>query len=220
MIHITVFVLTLCFGLGQEIDDLIVPRKSNIFITLERTISTQAAQPNDKFYARIAVPVTSKDRIVIPVGSYVIGHVQSIRRPGYLKGKGELTLAFDSIVFPEGITRNIEAVVQSSENYRTNNTQEEGELEAPGSQGKETVAGATRGAVAGIAIGGISGRSLKGAGLGAAIGTGVGAVLGLFRKGDDVVLRKGTSLTIQLKTDIHFVKPTPRQRGISLQPRK
>ena len=218
MIYFSVFLLTLCFGLGQEVDDLIVPKKSDIFITLERTISTKAAQPNDKFYSRITVPVTSQDRIVIPVGSFILGHVQHIRRPGQLKGKGELTLAFDSIVFTDGITRNIEAVVQSSENYRTNHTREEGKLEASGSQGRKTVAGATRGAASGIAIGGISGRSLKGAGLGATIGTGIGAVLGLFRKGNDVVLRKGNSLNIQLKTDIHFVKLTPSQRGISLKP--
>ena len=218
MIHFSIFVLTLCFGLGQEVDDLVVPKKTDIFITLERTISTKVAQPNDKFYGRITVPVTSQNRIVIPVGSFILGHVQHIRRPGHLKGKGELTLTFDSIVFPDGITRNIEAAVQSSENYRTNHTQEEGKLEAPGSQGRETVEGATRGGAAGIAIGGISGRNLKGAGLGATIGTGIGAVLGLFRKGNDVVLRKGDSLNIQLKTDIYFVKPTPRQRGISLKP--
>lgn len=218
MIYFSVFLFTLCSGLGQEIDDLIVPKKTDIFITLERTISTKTAQPNDKFYGRITVPVTSQDRIVIPVGSFILGHVQHIRRPGHLKGKGELILTFDSIVFPGGITRNIEAMVQSSENYHTNHTQEEGTLEAHGSQGKETVEGATRGAAGGIIIGSISGRSLKGAGIGATIGTGLGAILGLFRKGNDVVLRKGDSLNIQLKTDIHFVKPTPRQRGISLKP--
>ena len=54
-------------------------------------------------------------------------------------------------------------------------------------------------------IGAVSGRDLKGLGVGAAIGSAAGALIGLFKKGDDVELKKGTTVTIQLKSDIRFV---------------
>ena len=69
------------------------------------------------------------------------------------------------------------------------------------------------GAVAGGTIGAISGGSFTGLGVGAAIGSGVGALLGLFKKGDEVVLEKGTTLVIQLRDNIRFVKPHPVTQG-------
>jgi len=136
--------------------------------------------------------------------------------PGHLKGQAELILGFDTIILPDGTTRNIEAVVQSAEGARTTSSDEEGRLTASGDQGKATAAGATGGAIAGGTIGAISDRSFKGMGVGAAIGSGVGALLGLFKKGDDIVLEKGTTLVIQLRDDIRFVKPRPPARGTPL----
>ena len=192
------------------LDDVVIPRKTEIFLTLEQTISTKAAGPGHKFFGKIVVPVTANDQIVIPVESYVIGHVLAADEPGYLKGGAELLLAFDSIILPDGTTRQIEAVVQSAEGYKTDQTDEQGTLQASGSQGEETVSGATRGAVLGGVIGAARGRDLKGLGVGAAIGSAAGALIGLFKKGDDIELKKGTTVTIQLKSDIRFVSPTPR----------
>ncbi len=194
----------------STLDDVIIPRKTEIFLTLQQSISTKAGGPGYKFFGKLAVPVTANDRIVIPVGSYVIGHVLAAHEPGYLKGGAELLLAFDSIILPDGTTRQIEAVVQSAEGLRTDQTDEQGTLQAPGNQGEETVSGATEGAVLGGVVGAVSGRSLKGLGVGAAIGAAAGALKGLFKKGDDAELKKGTTVTIQLKSDIRFVRRPPR----------
>ena len=192
------------------LDDVVIPRKTEIFLTLQQSISTKAAGPGHKFFGKLVVPVTANDQIVIPVGSYVIGHVLAANEPGYLKGGAELILAFDSIILPDGTTRQIEAVVQSAEGLKTDHADEQGTLQAPGNQGEETVSGATRGAVLGGVIGAASGRNLKGLGVGAAIGSAAGALIGLFKKGDDVELKKGTTVTIQLKSDIRFVRGMPR----------
>ncbi|MDA2927697.1 hypothetical protein MYX78_10800 [Acidobacteria bacterium AH-259-G07] len=218
MIRFLVCLLTFSYVFGQTLDELLIPRKTAIFITLQRTINTKTAQSGDKFFGRIAVPITSNDRIVIPASTYVIGHVHMSKQPGHIKGKAELLLAFDSIVLPDGTTRQIEAVVQSAEGYQTDQSGELGELKSSGSQGKETASGAAGGAISGGAIGAIAGRSLKGLAVGTGIGSGAGTLLGLFKKGDQVILQKGTSLTIQLQTDIRFVKPTPRKRGVPLSP--
>ncbi len=195
---------------SSTLDDVIIPRKTEMFLTLQQSISTKAAGPGYRFFGRLVVPVTANDQIVIPVGSYVIGHVLAAHEPGYIKGSAELLLAFDSIILPSGTTRQIEAVVQSAEGLRTDPTDEQGTLQAPGNQGEETVSGATQGAVLGGVVGAVSGRDLKGLGVGAAIGSATGALIGLFKKGDDAELRKGTTVTIQLKSDIRFVRLAPR----------
>ena len=193
-----------------NLDEIVIPRKTEIFFTLQQTISTKAAGPGYKFFGNIAVPVTANDQIIIPVGSYIIGHVLAADEAGYLKGSAELLLAFDSVILPDGKTRQIEAVVQSAEGLRTDPTDEQGTLQAPGDQGEETVSGATRGAVLWGVTGAISGRDLKGLGVGAAIGSAAGAVIGLFKKGDDAELKKGTTVAIQLKSDVRFVSRPPR----------
>jgi outer membrane lipoprotein SlyB len=122
----------------------------------------------------------------------------------------ELLLAFDSVILPDGKTRQIEEVVQSAEGLKTDPTDEQGTLHASGNQGEETVSGATRGAVLGGVTGAVSGRELKGLGVGAVIGSTAGALIGLFKKGDDAELKKGTTVTIQLKSDVRFVRLPPR----------
>lgn len=199
---------------AQDIDSVVIPAKTEIFVTLERSLTTRAASVGDSFYGRVAVPVTMNDKIIIPVGSTIIGHVDSSKKPGYLKGKAQLQLTFDRVILLSGVTRDIRAVVQSAENYSSGRTsQTEGTLVAEGSQGKEVASGATNGGVSGAVVGAIAGRSLKGAGVGGAVGAAAGGVIGLFKRGQDVVLHKGDSVTIQLTDSVQFVKPEPIPQG-------
>jgi len=194
----------------STIDDVILPEKTEIFLTLKYTVSTKTAQSGDKIFGQIAVPVTVNDRVLLPVGSHVIAHVQEVKRPGYLKGKSELLLAFDSVILPDGTTRQIKAVIQSAEGYETDSADEEGTLRGAAGQGSATVSSAAKGAAIGGVVGAAADRSLKGAGIGGAIGAGAGALAGLFKKGDQVILKKGTVVNIQLRSDIRFVRPAPR----------
>ena len=73
MNRLIVFLAAFSCLLGQNLDDLVIAEKTEIFLTLQRTISTQTIQSGDKFFGLIAVPVTYEDQIVIPVGSHVIG---------------------------------------------------------------------------------------------------------------------------------------------------
>ena len=145
MARLVVFLAAFSCLLGQNLDDLVITEKTEIFLTLQRTISTQTAQSGDKFSGQIAVPVTSDDQVVIPVGSYVIGHVEIAEAPGHLKGKAALILGFDTIILPDGTTREMEAIVQTAEGENTDPSDEEGRLTASGSQEKETAAGAAGG---------------------------------------------------------------------------
>ncbi len=199
---------------GQSIDDTIIPGKSDIFISLQQSLNTKSARSGDKFSSQVEVPVTAQDRIVIPVGSYIIGYVDKSKRAGRIKGKAELTLKFDTVILPDGTTRYMRAGVQSSEGYATDLDGEEGTIRAQGGAKGEVLAGAAGGAVTGTIIGvtagAMRGRMGRGAAAGAAIGAAVGGLMALFKRGEDVVLPRGSTLTIQLQEDVHFEKPVPR----------
>ncbi|MBI2821089.1 MAG: hypothetical protein HYX74_02590 [Acidobacteria bacterium] len=212
-----IFLISTLFGplaWGQNIDSVVLPAKTEIFVTLQRTLNTRTLAAGDRFYGQVSVPVTANDRIIIPVGSSIIGHVDTSRRPGHLKGQGELMLEFDSIILPDGTTREIQAVVQSVENYATSGiSSTEGGIVAEGSQGRETAATAAGTAVKGAVVGAIADRSVKGAGIGGLIGAAGGAIIGVFKRGKDVELHKGDSVTIQLTEAVRFVKPQPAPEG-------
>jgi hypothetical protein len=93
-----------------NIDEVVLPAKTEIFIELLRGLNSKTAREGDKFSATVQVPVTLDDQIVIPAGSYVIGHVVYRRGAGYIRGRAELQLAFDTIILARGVTRNMQAV--------------------------------------------------------------------------------------------------------------
>lgn len=217
MIRLVLFVLGASVAFGQSLDSVFIPRKTEIFITLGRSINTKTATAGDKFYGVVDVPVTVDDEIVIPIGSHIIGHIGASQKPGYLRGKAQLALRFDTIILPDGTTRQIEAVAQSVEGYETG-TSEDGTIQASGGQGAETLGSATGGAVTGGVIGAIAGRDWKGVGVGSAVGAAGGAILGVFKKGEEVALPKGTSVTVQFYDRVRFVKPAPPNPGKRLEP--
>lgn len=209
MVIAAFLLLSATLAQGEPIDTAVIPAKTEIFVRLQRTINTKTATDGDKFHGEIEVPVTAGDQIIIPVGSYIIGHVDLSRQAGRLKGKSELRLVFDSVILPDGVTRQIRAVVQSAESERTKPGDEEGTLQGGGGQASETAGGAAGGAIAGGVTGGLGTRSWSGAGVGAAIGAAAGGLIGALKKGEDVVLQRGSSITVQLEDDIAFAKPKP-----------
>jgi len=209
-------------GIAQSLDGVILPAKTDIFVRLQRTLNSKTASPGDKFSTLVEVPVTLDDQIIIPVGSYMLGHVASKETAGYLEGKANLVLVFDTVILRNGVTRQLRAHVQSAEGYESNPESEEGELVAGGNQGEEVAVGAATGAVVGLITAGtahvFSRGNPRAFEIGPGIGAAGGALLGLLKKGEEVELRRGTSLTIQLQDEVEFVKPEPRSRGQRLSP--
>ena len=193
-------------------EEIVIPSKTILFVTLQTGVSTETAQPGDKFHARLTVPITSEDRIVIPVGSYLIGQVDDVTRPGRLKGKGEIVLSFDTIIFPSGVTRSLEARAEHAEGFVSGSGAKEGKITTTSKQGDDVLKYGTLGGVSGAGIGAIADRSLEGAGIGGAIGAAGGAVIGLLMRGQHVAMSRGTSLTVQLQQDAVLKKPITRQR--------
>lgn len=209
-----------------SLDGIVVPRKTEIFISLQRALNSKTASPGDKFSATVQVPVTHDDKIIVPVGSFIIGHVVYKKDPGRIKGKAELQLAFDTVILPDGTTRMLEASVTSAEGVALQEESEDGTLEKDSEKGDKTADAAMKGGVVGAITGasiGVfrSGGSVaRGIGVGSAIGAAGGAALALLQRGEDVELPRGAGLTIQLQDDVIFVKPEAAvaEQGRTLKP--
>src|SRR5437870_190687 len=177
---------------------VVVPAGTVIPVTLTARITTKNARDGDGIYGKTAFPVTVNNKIVIPEGSFVRGKVVEVKRPGRVKGKGELTLNFQTLVLPSGIT----VPIYTSLGGAGGAGERKGEATVQGdsSKGEDAKTVGTT-AAQGALIGVIADR-----GIGAVVGGGVGAAAGtaavLLTRGKDLVLEPGTTIEIVLDRPI------------------
>src|SRR5580700_5088401 len=87
--------------------DYTVASGVKIPLSLINSISTKHSMEGDSVYLETAFPILANGRIVIPVGSYVAGTVTQVKKPGRVKGRGELYVRFDTLTLPNGVTRDL-----------------------------------------------------------------------------------------------------------------
>jgi hypothetical protein len=178
-------------------------------LTLINSVSTKHSMPGDRVYLETVFPVLVNGKIVVPVGSYVAGTVTQIKKPGRVKGRGELYVRFDSLTLPNGVTRDFRARIGGMDGTAPGDLdRQEGKITSQGNKtgDLETIAEAT---TAGTSAGGlIGGLGLGHPGLGVGIGAAAGAVAGmigvLLTRGPDAVLEKGTTVEMLLDRNISF----------------
>jgi len=189
--------------------EYIVEPGSKIPLSLINSVSTKHSAEGDRVYLETVFPILVNGKIVIPPGSYVAGTVTQVKRPGRMKGRGELFVRFDSLTLPNGVTRDFRARVggidgrSSEELDRT-----EGKIRSEGNKsgdartvGEAAGAGASIGTIAGGASGGHYGM---GAGIGAGAGAAAGLIGVLLSRGPDAVLAKGSTIEMVLDRPIGF----------------
>jgi type IV secretion system protein VirB10 len=177
---------------------------TRIPLNLINGISTKTAADGDRVYLQTSFPIVSGGRVVIPPGSYVTGTISSAKRPGKVKGRGELYLRFDSLTLPNGVTRDFRARIGALDGTNPGQLdRSEGRVESDGSKGNDSrvVAESTIwGTVAGSAIG----RSGMGAGIGAAAGATAGLVGVLLSRGQEAIIERGSTVEMILDRDLTF----------------
>jgi len=89
----------------------LVEMGTRIPLSMVNSVSTKTTGEGDRVYLETTFPIAVNGKIVIPAGSYVLGTVTSSMRPGKLKGRGEFRLRFDSLMLPNGVTRDFRAQV-------------------------------------------------------------------------------------------------------------
>ena len=187
--------------------EVVVPAGTKIPLALLNSLSMKHSAEGDRVYLETVFPITIDGRIIIPRGSYVTGTVTEAKRPGRVKGKGELFLRFDSLALPNGITRDFRSRLGGMDAEAGELDRKEGKIRGEGNKGGDarTVAKTT---AAGTAVGGVAGSAAGHAGMGAGIGAAAGAAAGLaavlLSRGPDLVLPKGTSFEMVLDRDLQF----------------
>src|SRR5438309_2303875 len=171
---------------------------TKIPLTLINSVSTRHSVEGDRVYLETAYPIMANGRIVIPPGSYVAGTVTQVRRPGRVKGRGELFLRFDSLTLPNGVTRDFRARIGTMDGRAAEEfDRAEGKIKSEGNKGGDArnVGEATAaGASIGVIAGGATGHYGMGSGIGAAAGAAAGLMGVLLTRGPDAVLAKGSTI--------------------------
>lgn len=179
---------------------LVVPAGTAIPVTLMSRITTKNAKDGDGIYAKTIFPITVNNKVVIPEGAHVRGKIIEVVRPGRVKGKGELTLSFQTLVLPSGLT----IPIYTSLGGVGGAGERKGEATVQGESTKGEDAGKIGSTAAtGAIIGALGGRNRgKGAVGGAAGGAVIGAAGVLLSRGKDLVIEPGTTLEIILDRPI------------------
>ncbi len=179
----------------------VIPAGTKLPVALKHAISTKSAREGDPVYAQTTFPLAIDGKIVIPAGTYVQGKIASVKRPGRVKGRGELMMHFTSLIFPSGYTVPLPGAldqIPGQENSRMKGN--EGTVQSEGSKGKDakTVANTTW---PGAAIGAAAGGG-KGALIGAGAGSAAGLAAVLLTRGPDLRIEQGTAVEMVFQREV------------------
>ncbi len=184
-------------GPGERIT---VPAGTRVGVVLENGISTRSAKPGDSVYLRTSFPITQKNRVIIPIGSYLRGELIESKRPGRIKGRGEFRMRLNTLILPNGYTVDLTAAPRSADSAGDETMDPEGKVTGPAAKGKDVATVATTTAT-GAGIGAIA-AGAKGAGIGAGLGGLVGLGATLLTRGPEAKLPRGSSLDVVLERNL------------------
>jgi len=182
---------------------LVVPAGTRLPLVLHNAVTTRNAHPGDQIYLETLFPIVINDKILVPAGSYVQGEVLEAKRPGKVKGTGEIRIRLDTMILPNGYTVNFNAVPTNAGTGGNESTDSEGKIH--GDSDKATDVGTvlkTTGVGAGV--GAIAGRTGESAAIGAAAGAALGLATVLLTRGPELELPRGTTLDVVLDRTLYL----------------
>lgn len=176
-------------------------------LVLHNAISTRSAKPGDPVYFETIFPVMVDGHVVIPAGSYVSGEITESKRPGRIKGRGELMMKLTEMILPNGYMVNLNAMPNGAGTGGGEKVNNEGQI--VGDSDKTSDVGTViRSTEAGTGIGAGVGAAAGNIGKGVGIGAGVGAVTGLaavlLTRGPDAELPRGSTIEAVIERPIYL----------------
>ena len=184
-------------GLAQSTHTYTIPDGTRIQARLETTLSSKSNRQGDRFTAKVTEPVVVAGKEVIPSNSIIEGRIASVKSAGRVKGRSEMNLSYERLIFPNGVSETIvasQADIDDSQKEEVD--RKEGTIKGESSR-KRDAAEVGAGAGIGAGIGAIAGG-----GKGSAIGAGAGALIGLAdsmrRKGKEIEIPAGARLVLRL----------------------
>lgn len=181
---------------------IIVPAGTKLPLVLHNSVTTRNAQSGDPVYLETVFPVVQDDRILVPAGSYVQGEILDAKRPGKVKGRGEVRIRLTTMILPNGYTVKFDAVPTNAGTGGNESTDKEGQIKGDTDKGTD-VGTVIKTTGVGAGIGGIAGGG-KGAGIGAGVGAAAGLAAVLLTRGPELELPRGTSVDIVLDRPLYL----------------
>lgn len=175
-----------------------IPAGTKVPVALKHAISTKSTREGDPVYAETTFPVVLNERVLIPAGTYVQGTISHVQRAGRIKGRAEVLMHFNTLIYPSGYTVLLPGAIENVPGAdKTSMKGNEGTIRQD-SQTGEKVGTIASTAGTGALVGGLSNGG-KGALIGAGIGGAVGTAIGMLTRGTDVKLDAGTTLEMVIQ---------------------
>lgn len=181
---------------------ILVPVGTHLPLVLHNGVSTRNAKPGDPIYLETLFPILVDGHIVIPAGSYVSGDITEAKRPGRVKGRGEIMLRLNNMILPNGYAVSLLASPNDVSTGGNDSVDKEGKIKGDSDKGRDaaTIAATTLpGAGIGAGLGGA-----KGLGIGAGVGAAVGLAAVLLTRGPELELPRGTTLEVVLDRPVYL----------------
>lgn len=182
---------------------IMVPAGTHIPLVLHNAVSTRSARPGDPVYFETLFPVMIDGKVVIPAGSYVSGEITESKRPGRVKGRGELMIKLTTMILPNAYMVNLNAVPSNAGTGGNETTDNEGKIIGDSEKGHDigTIAKTT---AAGAGIGGLATQSGRGVGIGAAAGAAAGLAAVLLTRGPDAEMPRGSTVEAVIDRSLYL----------------
>ena len=180
-----------------------VPSGTHIPLVLHNAISTRSARAGDPVYFETLFPIMIDGHVAIPAGSYISGEVTESKRPGRVKGRGELMIKLTTMILPNSYMVNLNATPSNAGTGGAETVNNEGKIVGDSDKGSD-VGTVVKSTAAGAGLGGIATQSGKGAGIGAGIGAAVGLGAVLLSRGPDAELPRGSTVEAVIDRPIYL----------------
>jgi len=184
-----------------------VPAGTHIPLVLHNGISTRSARPGDPIYLETLFPVMVDGHVVIPAGSYVSGEITESKRPGRVKGRGEMMIRLTTMILPNAYMVNLNASPSGASTGGAETVNSEGKVIGDSDKSSDlgTVIRTTEaGTGIGAGVGAASGNVGRGAGIGAGVGALVGLGAVLLTRGPEAELPRGSTLEAVIDRAIYL----------------
>lgn len=170
-----------------------VPGGTKLRIFVETPLDEITNKAGDEFTARVAEDIIIDSKVVVPLGSTVVGTISEINPAKRLHKAGSVRIEFKGLTTPDGRQLPIVASVLSRS----------GLLKGRFTPKKALLAGATLAVPAAVGVGAglVADGSPLGVGIGAALGALAGIALYSFQRGNMVDIKAGDELNIELTED-------------------
>ena len=204
----------LCSGTLKAEESYTVSSGTVLNIRLTKTLSTKRSKRGSIFRGKLIESLFVDGMEVLPAGTYAEGRVTYVKKPGRVKGVGQMRLHLEKLITFKGTEIPIAAPLEGAEGAPGAKVKgEEGTIKGPGSRTGELTTAAVLGG-AGATLGGLTAGG-SGALYGGGLSAGAVGLRSLFKRGKHLLLPQGTELifilvrpvTVELEEDSVFDNP-------------